>query len=75
MTAAMLLAIFKAIPTLYKLYEDSVDLYFKQQAASDQNRYAKKKATRDALITALVKPGATADEIKEIRRSLYDLNS
>ena len=74
MTAATLLAIFKAIPALQRLFEEAVDLYFMQQAASDQNRYSKKKATRDAIIKAMQKPGIKDEEIKELRISLYNLN-
>lgn len=74
MTATLLLAIFKSIPALLKIYEESIGLYYKQQAAADQNRYSKKKATRDAIILAMEIPGKTYEELKELRRSLYDLN-
>jgi hypothetical protein len=74
MTATLLLAIFKSIPALYKMYEASIGLYYKQQSASDEERYSKKKATRDALISAMETPGKTYEELKELRRSLYDLN-
>lgn len=74
MTAALLLAIFKSIPSLEKMYLESIGLYFKQQAASDQDRYSKKKAHRDALIFAMNQTGKTDDELKDLRRSLYELN-
>lgn len=74
MTAALLLAIFKAIPSLEKIYLESIGLYFKQQAASDQDRYSKKKAHRDALIFAMTQTGKTDEELKDLRRALYDLN-
>ena len=74
MTAALLLAIFKSIPALQKIYEESIGLYFKQQAANDQDRYSKKKAQRDAFLFAMVQPGKTDDELKDLRRALYDLN-
>lgn len=73
MTAAMLLAIFKAIPALEKIYLESVDLYFKQREAADINRVNKNKAVRDALIAGMLRPGVTDAELKEIRHALYDL--
>lgn len=74
MTAALLLAIFKAIPALEKIYLESIGLYFKQQAANDQDRYSKKKAQRDAFLFAMTQPGKTDEELKDLRRALYDLN-
>lgn len=74
MYATLLLAIFKAIPALEKIYLESIGLYFKQQAAADQDRYSKKKAHRDALIFAMTQPGKTDDELKDLRRALYELN-
>lgn len=74
MTAAMLLAIFKAIPALEKIYLESIDLYFKQQSAADNNHYDKKKAARDAIVAAMLRQGVTDAELRDLRRSLYDLN-
>ena len=72
--AAALLAFIKAIPSLEKIYLMTVELYFKQQEAADQSRYDEKKTHRDALILAMGKDGVTEDELKNIRRALYDLN-
>lgn len=74
MTAAMILAVLKAIPALQKIFESVIDLYFKQQEAADQNHYDKKKAARDAIIAAMMKTGVTDVELRDLRRSLYDLN-
>lgn len=73
-TGATLLAIFKAIPALERIYLESIDLYFMQQGAADQNRYNEKKAERDALIAAMMKPGVTDNELRDLRRALYSLN-
>ena len=75
MTASLLLAIFKSIPALLKIYEESIGLYYKQQAASDQDRYSKKKAQRDALLFAMTQPGKSDEDLKDLRRALYDLNA
>jgi hypothetical protein len=72
--AGFLLALVKAIPSIERIYLQTVDLYFKQQEAADQNRYSKKKHSRDAIITAMLRPGITEDELKDLRRTLYDLN-
>ena len=74
MTAAMILAVLKAIPALHKMYLETIDLYFKQQSAADNNAYDKKKAARDAIIAAMMKTGVTDVELRDLRRSLYDLN-
>ena len=74
MTAAMILAVLKAIPALQKIFESVIDLYFKQQEAADNNAYDKKKAARDAIIAAMMKTGVTDVELRDLRRSLYDLN-
>lgn len=74
MNGAILLAVFKAIPALYKLYKESVDLFIQQQEISDRQGYDKKKAERDALITAMMKTGVTDEELRDLRRALYNLN-
>lgn len=73
-TAATFLAIIKAIPALEKIYSQSIDLYFAQQAAADNDTYDKKKAARDAIVAAMLKPGVTDAELRDLRRSLYELN-
>lgn len=72
--AALIVAVAKAIPALQKIFEDAMDIYWKQQSAADQDGYDKKKAERDALITAMMKPGVTDNELKDLRRALYELN-
>lgn len=72
--AAVILSFVKAIPSLEKIYLMTVELYFKQQEAADQNHYDEKKVHRDALILAMTKQGVTDEELKNIRRALYDLN-
>lgn len=57
-----------------KIYIMTIDLYFKQQEANDQSHYDERKIHRDALIAAMSKNGVTEDELKSIRRALYDLN-
>jgi len=71
--AALLLAIMESIPALKAIYEQSVDLYFKKQAAADNDAYDKRKAARDAIVVAMMKPGVTNAEYRDLRRSLYDL--
>lgn len=71
MSAAAILAIIKAIPAVFKMYEQTVDLYFKSQEAADINQMAKNKAVRDALIAGMLRPGVTDNELKDIRRHLY----
>lgn len=73
-TAATLLAIVKAIPALEKIYSQSIDLYLSQQSAADNNQYDKKKAERDALIAAMLRQGVTDEELRDLRRALYNLN-
>jgi hypothetical protein len=72
--AAVILAFIKAIPALEKIYSQTIDLYFKQQESADINRFDKKKHERDALIAAMMRPGVLDDELKDLRRALYDLN-
>lgn len=74
-TAATFLAIVKAIPALEKIYSQSIDLYLKQQSAADNNAYDKKKAERDALVAAMMKPGVTDNELRDLRHALYNLNA
>ena len=73
--AAVILSVIKAIPALEKIYSQTVDLYFKQQEAADINRTDKKKAQRDAFIAAMLRPGVTDAELKDLRFALYSLNS
>lgn len=73
MTAALLLAIFKAIPSLEKIYLQSIDLYFKQQEAADNNRTTAIEKKRTDLLNQMKQPGVTDEELKAIRRALYDL--
>lgn len=73
-TAATFLAIVKAIPALEKIYSQSIDLYLSQQSAADNNAYDKKKAERDALIAAMLRQGVTDEELRDLRRALYNLN-
>jgi hypothetical protein len=72
--AAFVLAILKAIPATQKIFEQVIDLYYASQSAADHTRYAKKKAHRDAIIAAMKRPEVTDDELKDLRRALYDLN-
>ena len=72
---AILLSFFKAIPVLWKIYQESVDLYIKQQEVSDQNRFDKKKHERNALIAAMLRPGVTDEELRSLRTALYNLNN
>lgn len=72
--AAFIIALIKALPAAEKIFQRSVDLYFAQQEAAEHERYQKKKATRDAIIAAMTRQGVTDEELKELRRSLYDLN-
>lgn len=74
MSAAAILAIIKAIPAVLKMYEQTVDLYFKSQEAADINQMAKNKAVRDALIAGMLRPGVTDNELKDIRRHLYAIS-
>ena len=73
--AAVILTVIKAIPAIEKLYSQTVDLYFKQQEAADINRMDKKKTQRDAFIAAMLRPGVTDNELKDLRRALYNLNA
>jgi hypothetical protein len=73
-TGATLLAIFKAFPAAWKIYEQSIDLYFAQQSASDNNSYDRKKSARDLIIREMMKKGVTDEELKNLRHSLYFLN-
>jgi hypothetical protein len=73
--AAAILAFIKAIPALEKIYSQTIDLYFKQQEAADINRADRKKTARDALIAAMMRTGVSTDELKDLRRALYDLNT
>ena len=73
-TAATFLAVIKAIPALEKIYTQSIDLYFKQQSAADNDHYDKKKIARDAIVTKMMTAGVTDNELKDLRRALYDLN-
>lgn len=72
--AALILAVLKSIPALEAIYVSTIDLYFKQQSATDNDNYDKKKAARDAIITAMMRPEVTNEELRDLRRSLYDLN-
>ena len=72
--AAVILSLVKALPAIEKMYLMTVELYFKQQEAADQDYYDEKKVHRDALISAMLRPGVKEDELKNIRRALYDLN-
>jgi hypothetical protein len=73
--AEILLAFFKALPVLWKIYKESVDLYLKQQDNSDIKAYDKKKYERNALISAMQKQGVTDEELRSLRLALYNLNS
>jgi hypothetical protein len=73
-TGATLLAFFKAWPAAWKIYEQSITLYFAQQSASDNNRHDRKKAAREAIIAAIMRPGVSDEELKDLRHSLYFLN-
>lgn len=72
--AAFLLAFMKALPAAEKIFFEVQELYWKQQEAADNNRADRKKAERDALIAGMLRPGVTDDELKDLRRALYDLN-
>lgn len=72
---AAILALIKAFPLALKVFSQVIDLYFGQQEAADSSHYSKKKIKRDALLFAMTKPGITDEEIKNIRRALYDLGS
>jgi hypothetical protein len=73
--AAAILAFIKAVPAFEKIYSQTIDLYFKQQEAADINRLDKKKSERDALIAGMIRQGVTDEELKDLRRALYNLNA
>jgi hypothetical protein len=72
--AAAILALIKVFPQAVKLLNQVIDLYLNAQDAADQNAYDKKKVTRDALLSKMKTPGLTDNELKDIRRALYELN-
>ena len=72
---AILLSFFKAIPILWKIYQESIDLYMRTQEIADQNRFNKKKHERNALIAAMLKTGVTDEELRDLRLALYRLNN
>jgi hypothetical protein len=73
--AAAILAFIKAVPAFEKIYSQTIALYFQQQEAADVNRVDKYKHARDALLAAYKTPGKTDEELKDIRRALYDLRA
>jgi len=74
MTGATLLAIFKAIPALQKIFEEAVELYYKELAARDQDRVVQTQKEREALVAALKQPGLNDENRRILRRRLYDLH-
>ena len=73
LTGATLLAIFKAIPALEKIFSEAVDLYIKQANASDENNMNKIQAQRDALVASISR-STSHEERDHLRRLLYSLH-
>lgn len=72
--AEIFLSFFKAIPILWKIYQESVDLYVRQQEIADKDKFEKKRYERNAIIAAMMKPGVTDEELRSLRIALYNIN-
>lgn len=71
---AALLAVFKAIPALWNIYQKSVELYIKEQNAADQANVNNVREKREALLASLKQPGLSDENRANLRHLLYSLH-
>lgn len=70
---AAFLALLKAIPPLYKMFQEAVDIYYDEMAAREERDVSERGRQRDALLAAIKRPGLSHEERDTIRRMLYAL--
>lgn len=73
MWASAVLAVIKAIPAVYKIWKEVIDLYHEQQDAADVSKSEKVLKEREATIAAMKQPGLTDEQRGTLRRRLWEL--
>jgi len=71
--ASTIWGLIKAIPTLLRVFEQCMDLYYQSIKVADENRTADIAKERDELLANLKREDITDDQRRVIRHKLYSL--